>query len=58
MSRMCFGNEDLSIFVQAAQGYPSTASSASRVGGNSRTWSERRRDAMIKDRRKETQQDP
>ena len=63
MHKLCFGDEDLSIFVQAA-GYQSKGNyssstnykSSSRDG--SKTWSERRRESMIKERRLETQQDP
>ena len=63
MHKLCFGDEDLSFFVQAA-GYQSKGNyssstnykSSSRDG--SKTWSERRRESMIKERRLETQQDP
>ena len=62
MHRMCFGDEDLSIFVQAAgyqtKGTYSTSNYKSSSRDGSKTWSERRRESIIKERRLETQQDP
>ena len=63
MHRLCFGNEDLSIFVQAAgyqnsKGTYSSSNYKSSSRDGSKTWSERRRESMIKERRLETQQDP
>ena len=68
MHRLCFGDEDLSIFVQAA-GYQSKFKQETRASysssnyksssrDGSKTWSERRRESMIKERRLERQQDP